>query len=167
MKYPLIVASLVTGAVGCLFILIGESSTQWVTSDQGIITVGLFVACGPAGCASYAAEGGIGGARALVTIGFLASLAALIVLIVYYIKHIRKDTTDRTLSVVTAGLFLGAALAALIGSIIFATSGKSIAESAFGVAMNLGYSFGLTIVGSLVSGAAGGLALVHRMSLQN
>ncbi|CAG5119620.1 unnamed protein product [Candidula unifasciata] len=166
MKYPQIVACLVTGTIGCIFILIGESTPQWITYGS-TLTAGLFTACGVNGCVSYIAEGGIIPAKAFVVIGFLTSAAGLIVLIVYYCKHLRNDTTHKILSMVTAVLFIIAAVASLIGPIIFATSGKSLFETAFERKMDLGYSFALTIVGAIITAIAGALALIHRLGLQN
>ncbi|BFZ15554.1 hypothetical protein BsWGS_18593 [Bradybaena similaris] len=166
MKHPEIVASLCTALVGLLLIVIGGATPQWAKDDLGRYA-GLFDVCGPDRCVSYLPEGGIAAAKALVAIGLLLSLIPHGLLLRYYFIFIRRDTTHMVLPIITASLHLGAAGVALIGCIVFATSGKSVVESAFNVPVDLGYSFALTTVGSILYGVTGALTLVHRMALQN
>ncbi|GFO38559.1 hypothetical protein PoB_006506400 [Plakobranchus ocellatus] len=159
MNNPMLIGSLAVGVLCCVLGLVGMVTTGWLTNS--VFDVGLFSLCGPRGCASYAAEDSIAAAKAFVVIGWLCALVAAINTLVYFIKYATSDVPNRTLPLIAFIFYFISGGASLLGAIIFAAGGKSEAEEAIG-SSTLGYSFALTIIGALLSLAAGALMFVHR-----
>ncbi|CAL1531621.1 unnamed protein product [Lymnaea stagnalis] len=160
--------SFILGGFGTLLILLGMAIPAWMTDSSRDVSAGLYLICGPGGCASVSYQaGGLYASRAFIMIAFFCAIGGMVNGAIYYRRYFIQSIPNRRMSLGSAVLYFISAGCCFAGSIIFVTAG--LREMTVYLYLLVGnrfdftvtYSLGVAIVGALGSAGAGALTLIH------
>ncbi|XP_067681081.1 uncharacterized protein [Haliotis asinina] len=143
-----------------LFHTVGFSSNNWLTqhTSAGTYSVGLFKACGLGICVDLDSSqpDWWTATKAMEILGFLLGLACLVLLLVFI--FVKTDLSVLHIGTLVAAFVSGVFI--LLGCIVF---GAKREDTDLFPTYSIGWSYALTIIGSLLYLATGIVLLVDRM----